>query len=188
MRQAFATEAQIAEELGVTQQAVSLILKRQAAKLATAFADQAANIRATQTAQLEHLAAEAAAAWERSKLNAESERTVTEEIQFKTDEEQFGDGGELVRRKKIFVPAVKVVVTKTSEGQAGDPRFISEARGALSDIRKIWGLEAATKTEITGINGGALKIQHDIDDLRKMDPAELIRLHSATLGDSQENR
>ncbi len=48
---------------------------------------------------------------------------------------------------------------KTTKGQAGEASFLREMRGALADIRKIWGMDAPVKTDNTHeFGGGLLKI------------------------------
>lgn len=55
-------------------------------------------------------------------------------------------------------PLTIVEETSTLERryQVGDPRFLEQARGALSDIRTIWGAEAPKKAEVSGPNGTPL--------------------------------
>jgi transposase len=62
--------------------------------------------------------------------------------------EQGGDVDGLIER----------TVTRTSDGRCGDPRFLAEIRAALSDIRKIWGLDAPTKQELTGKDGNPISV------------------------------
>lgn len=50
------------------------------------------------------------------------------------------------------------VVTNTSTGRLGDPRFLAEIRNCLADIRKIWGLDAPVKQELTGKDGGSINL------------------------------
>lgn len=49
-------------------------------------------------------------------------------------------------------------LTRTSQGQCGDPRYLAEIRACLSDIRKIWGLDAPVKQELTGKDGGPVNV------------------------------
>lgn len=55
-------------------------------------------------------------------------------------------------------PLTIVEETTTTERryQVGDPRFLEQARGALSDIRGIWGADAPKKAEVSGPNGSPL--------------------------------
>lgn len=50
------------------------------------------------------------------------------------------------------------VVTTTTKGQCGDPRYLAEARAALDDIRKIRGANAPFKTEVSGTLDHSLRI------------------------------
>ena len=159
LRQQCWTEERIAADLGVTQPAVSVMLRRISGRMAKQLTGQVERVKATQTAQLEHIAFEAMQAWERSKLNAEATRTVTEQISLKGEEETLDDEGQPIRRKTAVVPAVKETTTFTSEGQAGDSRMLEKAINALSDIRKIWGLDAPTKQEITGKDGDVFAVK-----------------------------
>lgn len=45
---------------------------------------------------------------------------------------------------------VEQATTHERKYQVGDPRFLEQARGALSDIRGIWGAEAPKKAELGG--------------------------------------
>src|SRR4051794_27429024 len=101
LRQRFRTERQIAAELGVDQSTVHKMLDRVERRLAEQLKEQALPLKAEQTAQLREVAAEAFAAWERSKLDAELERTVTEEVELVAGEEE----------DRVTVPAVKVKTT-----------------------------------------------------------------------------
>lgn len=49
-------------------------------------------------------------------------------------------------------------LTRTSEGQCGDPRYLAEIRASLAEIRKIWGLDAPTKQELTGKDGQPIAV------------------------------
>jgi hypothetical protein len=149
LRQQCWTEERIAAELDIAQSTVSVILRRVEKRFAQQFVSLAEQVKASQSAQLEHIAFEAMQAWERSKLNAETRRTVTEQVSLKGEEETLDDEGLPIRRKKAVVPAVKETTTFTSEGQCGDPRMLEKAINALADIRSIWGLDAPKKTDVT---------------------------------------
>lgn len=45
---------------------------------------------------------------------------------------------------------IERTTTSITIGQAGDPRFLQTAMKAMEDIRKIWGLDAPVKQEISG--------------------------------------
>ena len=64
LRMRFQTQEDIAAALGVSQETVSRMLKRTGEKLAKAFQDQIAEMRAEQTGQLAAIAKAAFTAWE----------------------------------------------------------------------------------------------------------------------------
>jgi predicted transcriptional regulator len=122
------SQHRIAADLGVSQAAVSKILKRIELRLLRELTETVQRQKARQTLRLDHLFAEAMAAWEQSKTDSTRRR------QRKT---QAGAGG----------PSATVAEIVT-ENQHGDPRYLDEARRALADHRKIWGLDAAQKVDV----------------------------------------
>lgn len=128
LRKRFWTEARIADHLGITQPAVHQILKRVEARV---LADLKADVEATkarQTAQLERVAEEAFSAWEHSCTLAETVKTVTQT--------ESGESEPAVRDEK------------TTQSHKCDANLLNQARGALEDIRKIWGLDAPVKVDV----------------------------------------
>jgi len=109
------TQERIAEAIGRTRSGVSKMLHRTEQKLVLLLKDRGEQIKARQTMSLETIYREAMQAWQDSKEDAESLKSV---------ESQNGDRSEL-----------------TVQGRIGDPRFLDQARGAMADIRKIWGLD-----------------------------------------------
>jgi predicted XRE-type DNA-binding protein len=128
LREQGRTQAQIAEELGVTQPAVSRMLRRFEKKLVKELAEEALVVKVRQTRQLEYIAAQAMLGWERSKQPK------------KTVGRRSKAGGE--------GQADEVTTQQVSE-QCGDVRFLTEVRAALADIRKIWGVDAPQKHEVS---------------------------------------
>jgi hypothetical protein len=104
----------IGDRLGVSQPMVCKILARVEERALRELTATVELIKARQTMALDHIACEALQAWERSKRPARSRNTVVD-----------ADG----RRRE-----------RTVKGQCGDPRFLAEARGALAEVRAIWGL------------------------------------------------
>ncbi len=51
----------------------------------------------------------------------------------------------------------------TLRDQDGDPRYLEQARQALADIRKLWGLDAAKKLEVTGEDGEPVRMEVSVD-------------------------
>lgn len=122
------SQYQIAADLGISQAAVSKILKRIETRILQELAETVERQKARHTLRLEHLFAEAMRAWEQSKADSTRRR------QRKT---QGGAGG-----------AGAIVAEVVVENQHGDPRYLDEARKALGDHRKIWGLDAPRKVDV----------------------------------------
>ena len=122
------SQHQIAGDLGISQAAVSKILKRVELRLLRELTDTVERQKARQSIRLEHLFAEAMRAWENSKADSTRRR------QRKTQ----GGGG------AAGATIAEVVV----ENQHGDPRYLDEARKTLGDHRKIWGLDAPQKLDV----------------------------------------
>jgi hypothetical protein len=120
------SQLQIAGDLGVSQAAVSKILKRAETRMLREWAETVDRHKAKQSLRLEHLFAEAIRAWHDSKADTTRRR------QRKTES---GQGG---------ISVAEIVV----ENQHGDPRYLDEARKALADQRKLWGLDAPQKVDL----------------------------------------
>src|SRR5439155_17606212 len=84
--------------------------------------------KARHTLRLEHLFAEAMRAWEQSKADTTRRR------------QRQTQGGHASTGATI----AELVV----ENQHGDPRYLEEARKALADQRKLWGLDAPQKVDV----------------------------------------
>ena len=119
---------QIAAEIGISQVAVSKILKRVEVRLLRELAATVERQKARQTLRLEHVVTEAFRAWDQSKADTTRRR------QRKTLGEHAGAGATVA----------EIVV----ENQHGDPRYLDEARKALADLRKLWGLDAPQKVDL----------------------------------------
>jgi transcriptional regulator with XRE-family HTH domain len=121
------SQHQIAADLGISQAAVSKILKRVELRILHELTDTVERQKARQTLRLEHLFAESMRAW------ADSKGDATRRRQRKSQGGSRGDA---------------VVAEVTVENQHGDPRYLDEARKALADHRKIWGLDAPQKVDV----------------------------------------
>lgn len=116
------------QKFGKTQPAITYICKKIDDYLARTYMGQIRQIKANHTQRLEIIYNEAMAAWRRSQRDAE---TVTE------TEKDMG---------KFSGTETK----KTIKGQTGAAQFLSEARGALNEIRNIWGANAPLQIEHAG--------------------------------------
>jgi hypothetical protein len=121
------SQPQIAADLGISQAAVSKLLKRVETRFLREVAETVQRQKARQTLRLEHLFAEAMRAW------TASQGDTTRRRQRQTQ----GGGG-----------AGATVAELVVENQHGDPRYLDEARKALADQRKLWGLDAPQKVDL----------------------------------------
>ncbi len=125
---------QIADELGVERSTVTKLLGRMNSRLHKTLEKELEQRKAEQTAQLEHIFAEAIGAWEESKPRAAVTRI---------DEELSGKGEAVA----------ELIVRGDRSG------FLKAAMQALGDARKIWGLDAPAKAELAGKGGAPLTIR-----------------------------
>lgn len=114
------SQYQIAALLGISQPAVSKILRRADDQTLQDLRERGLRVKGRQVLQLEHIRAEAMAAWHRSKTDAVRKR----------------------QRRSDGAGAGTSVAEVVTEAQHGDPRYLAEARNALTDQRKLLGLDA----------------------------------------------
>jgi uncharacterized protein YerC len=122
------TQQQIATEVGVSQPAVSKILKRVEDRLVADVAPMVERWRVRQTLRLDHVYSEAIAGWEASKQDSVRRRQ-------RKLEAGRGPGGTLAEL--------------VSENRPGDPSFLEVARRALADLRAIWGVNAPDRLAVS---------------------------------------
>lgn len=125
----------IAAEVGIHRVSVTRCLNRHNRKVLERLEARGAATKAKQVAQLEWMICEAVEGWERSKLNAESEKTVEEQIK----DPQTGQVSD----------AVLIKTERASKGQAGNPTFIETAAARMAEVRKILGIDAAKDVKAT---------------------------------------
>ena len=121
------TQAQIAADLHVSQPGVSKLLGRVEQRVLQELNTVVGRQKARQTLRLEHLYNEAMRAWDRSKADTTRRR------QRKT---QGGANGDATMAELVV------------EDEHGDPRYLEQARRALTDMTKLWGLDAPQKIDI----------------------------------------
>ncbi len=122
------SQHEIARATGISQPAVSQILRRVDERWMKENADRVARHKAEQIRKLDHLHREALRAWEASKAQRTRRR------QRKTDAGAGSGGG-----------AIAELIVDDSHG---DPRYLEAARRALADLARVWGLargDAAAK-------------------------------------------
>lgn len=131
-------QAEIAAKQGVTQQAISDDLKAIRANWLQSSLRDFDEARAQELAKIDNLELTYWQAWERSCENAET----------------------LVKKAKGVDDQGKPIpseIQQTSKGQAGDPRFLAGVERCIERRCKILGLDAPTKQEITGADGGPIE-------------------------------
>jgi len=146
LRVAGFSQWQIAEKLDISQPAVSKILARVGKRLAEEFLEEVRSVKMAQTETLERIMAESLAAWQRSKQDAQTLATVHGRTTVKDGE----------------VIALPDQITQTVTGQSGNPAHLAQARGALADIRSLWGLDAPQRQEHSGPGGAAIPLFSEI--------------------------
>jgi predicted transcriptional regulator len=137
------TQERIAGEIGVSQQAVSLCLRRIETRLAKEFAAEAYRIKARQAAALWEIYRRSLEEFERSCQDAERCQVVS---------------GRVKATELGLIMALPDLETTTTEGQTGNPALLAAAMKALSEIRAIWCPDTA-KQEVSGPAGGPVSIR-----------------------------
>ncbi len=137
------TPSAIAREVGIARQSVHRIIRRVEARYDRATAATIARWRARQARTLEAVLDEALVAWERSKQPAR---------RVKKESGRRGPGGLPGHDSRSGKRSDgRTDLTRTEvESRVGDPRFLTEAREALADLRKLYGLDAP-KSQDTGV-------------------------------------
>ncbi len=138
------SQRQIGSDLHISQPAVSKILARVAHRALQNHTEMLMRMKGQQTLQLDHIRQQAMTAWHASKADATRRRQRRVE----------GSGSD----------DAQTVAEVTVESQYGDPRYLAEARAALADLRKLWGLDAPQKLDVRAT-------RHPYDDL----PEEALR-------------
>lgn len=139
----FRTHEEIALDLGVERSTVSKALKRLLSRVSLETEGEVRNKKMEQVAQLEGIAAEAMQAWRDSK---KSKTRVTK----RTRPGATAKGEEGVRPPED--------VTQHAEQQTGNVLYLQEAVAALAEVRKILGLDAPVKSDVTS-GGRSLEVR-----------------------------
>lgn len=153
LRQKFYTHQRIADEMGLERSTVTKILQRVTKRTLTKLGDDILEKTAAQVEQLEYVADEAMQAWHRSK---EAQKNVAKRT---------------VSRPGRFRAADKSedILVQTSDND-GDPRYLDAAMRALGEVRKLTGMNAPQRTEVSGPNGGPIQTEETdnlTDDQRR---------------------
>lgn len=133
LRQRGWTHERIAQELELDRSAVTKILSRVSDRVLAEMKDRVEQQKIEQTATLDHIKAEALAEWERSREPHRHRSKRTTRRAGETPGEALVDTSE--------------VEDAGMEDRLGDVAYLAEARAALAEIRKIWGIDAPVKSE-----------------------------------------
>ncbi len=145
----------IADELGIAHTTVQQMLRTVEQRLAKEFVGHAERIKARQSAQLEHMAAQALEQWYRSCGELVSVTVTSGRVQVQKLRESDGEG----YTETYEIVSLPDLTTTATQEQTGNPQLLAQARGALEDIRAIWGMDAPKKTDVTILQQAAKKVQ-----------------------------
>lgn len=115
-----ATQQEIARALGVTQPAVSKMLRRVEVNTWNELVRARGRHKVRTTLRLEFLFREAMHAWEQSKADATRRRQ---------------------RKTQSGTHESATIAELVTENQHGDPRYLEQARKTMADFTKLWGLD-----------------------------------------------
>lgn len=146
------THERIAAELGLERSTVSKMLTRLTKRANTHLEEEIVEVKLAQIGQLQYIADEALQAWHKSK---EAQKSVAKRTLNRPN--RFGRG------------QPEEEMTIQTEDQDGNPRYLEAARGAMGDLRKLLGLDAPARSEITGKGGGPVQL-----DVTKLTDEELL--------------
>lgn len=140
LRQRGWTHTRIAAEIGVHLSAVGPILQRVSKRVLEEMGEDVARHKVEQDARLDWIIDEMAQAWQRSQQAA---RTITR----RTMPGENGQGG-------------TETTTAEVEERVGEAGYVDRILAALRSKAKLWGLDAATRTEVSGPGGKPMEVKH----------------------------
>jgi predicted DNA-binding protein YlxM (UPF0122 family) len=127
------SQSEIATEMQVTQQAISQTLRRITQDSTDNLLESVVEHKIKQAARLEYLYQQAMLAWESSRKDKSRRGR-----RWRAASAAAGAGpGATDEQNEVIL-----------ESAFGDPRFLDTARGILSDIRRMWGLDAPIKQQV----------------------------------------
>lgn len=125
----------VGKMFSITHQSVGVTCMKIDDWLAQQYMDKIRQLRVRHTAQLEHVYRESMEAWEKSKQVGVTETT--------EQEEESPPNGK-------SAPAGPIRKKRQERHQCGEEAFLSSARSALADIRKIWAVDKNPKVADIG--------------------------------------
>jgi predicted transcriptional regulator len=146
LRQKGYTHQRIADEIGLERSTVTKMVHRITGRVVNKLDEVVKEQIVIQVEQLSFIVDEMFQAWQRSK---EAQKSVSKKT--------IAGGGR-------FNKAKGEELTVETEDQDGNERYSAEARAAMADIRKILGIDAATKIEQSGNVGLRVEYVNDWRD------------------------
>lgn len=137
-------QADIAERLGLSQPTVSRDIQVLVAEWKVERVYDINEAKARELAKVDNLELEYWEAWHRSQQNAEKEVKKQRAIPARKGVKEKDDKSPVILSQDI---------QKISEGQTGDPRFLSGIQWCIERRCLILGVDAPKKTELTGKDG-----------------------------------
>lgn len=144
------SQREIAKRIGISQPAVCVMLDRIQQRVLATLEKKVKLEKSRQSAILDYVLAEAAAAWRESKdaFKVSTKKTRKKPRRLSAsgavirnpDDDEADDGLQLEE------------LMNRAESRYGDARFLAEIRGALADKRKLWGLDVAPAPQGPGGN------------------------------------
>jgi len=142
------SQSEIAEHLGITQPAVSQILKRVSTRVLKDLDGSVARQKVIQDVRLEHIYAESMEAWAKSKTpKKKSKRKKLTAGLSPTQLAQLPDGVALPGRNGAPL-TLREETTDEACTSDGNFLFLQTALMALADKRKLWGIDAPKKVDL----------------------------------------
>lgn len=161
-------QIEIAKELGLSQGQISQDLAEVLRRWRAEAADTIDAIKQRELDKINNLEIEYWHAWELSLKDATGVSVETKTVALKMP----ADGGDPVE-----LPAAETKTTKRRQGQSGNPAYLAGVQWCIDRRCKLLGLDAPTKSELTGKDGGPIQTEATTKpDLSKLGIDELLQL------------
>ena len=162
LRQQGFNRLEIQQKTGLTWAQVAKCLTKHETALKPEFLEQVLQIKLAQTARLMELHRDAYDEYQRSKELFHQRTESRESGRVHVQRGQRGRGDEAAENDQVIPLPDAVTVQEIERTSIGQAALLHQAVTCLSEVRKIWGLDAATKLDHTS-DGKPLKIYIGVD-------------------------